>query len=78
MAYQDRVLWGTDLILDAGETERSIRERIETDFLLLGARLYVDPQSGRDKPSIEFGLDLPRPVLQKIFYENPMRILGIH
>ncbi len=77
VAYQDRLLWGTDLILDAGETERSIRERIETDFLLLGARLYVDPQAGRDKTSIEFGLDLPRPVLQKIFYENPMRILGI-
>jgi predicted TIM-barrel fold metal-dependent hydrolase len=78
LTYQDRLLWGTDMILDAGETEASIRERIETDFLLLGARLYIDPQAGRDKTSIEFGLDLPRPVLEKIFYQNPMRILGIH
>lgn len=77
LAYQDRLLWGTDLILDAGETETSIRGRIETDFLLLGTRLYVDAQAGRDKTSIEFGLDLPRPVLEKIFFENPRRILGI-
>jgi predicted TIM-barrel fold metal-dependent hydrolase len=75
--YQDRLMWGTDLILDAQETESEIRERIETDFLLLGSRLYVDPQAGRDKTAIEFGLDLPRPVLQKIFYDNPVRILGI-
>jgi predicted TIM-barrel fold metal-dependent hydrolase len=77
LTYQDRLMWGTDLILDAEETEPFIRERIETDFLLLGARLYVDPQAGRDPTAIEFGLDLPRPVLQKIFWDNPMRILGI-
>ena len=78
LKYQDRLFWGTDMILDVGETESSIRERVETDFLLLGTRLYVDPQAGRDKASIEFGLDLPRPVLEKILYENPIRILGIH
>jgi predicted TIM-barrel fold metal-dependent hydrolase len=78
LTYQDRLLWGTDMILDAGETETSIRERIETDFLLLGTRLYVDPRVGRDETSIEFGLDLPRPVIEKIFYDNPQRILGIH
>jgi predicted TIM-barrel fold metal-dependent hydrolase len=76
--YQDRLMWGTDLILDAAATAPFIRARIETDFLLLGTRLYVDPQARRDSTAIEFGLDLPRPVLEKIFYDNPMRILGIH
>ena len=78
LAYQDRLLWGTDMILDDQETEAFIRARIETDFLLLGKRLYVDPQPGKDKSVVEFGLDLPRPVLEKIFYQNPGRILGIH
>lgn len=77
LAYQDRLLWGTDMILDDGETEASIHARIATDFLLLGKRLYVEPQSRGYKNTIEFGLDLPRPVLEKIFYENPGRILGI-
>ena len=78
LAYQDRLLWGTDMILDAEDTEPFIRGRIETDFLLLGRRLYVDPQPGKDKSVVEFGLDLPRPVLEKIFSVNPGRILGIH
>jgi len=78
LAYQDRLLWGTDMILDDEETEAFIRARIETDFLVLGKRLYVDPQPGKDRSVVEFGLDLPRPVLEKIFYENPGRILGIH
>ena len=77
LRYQDRLMWGTDLILDAGETPKHIRERMATDFLLLGARLYVDPQESRDQTAIEFGLDLPKPVLRKIFYDNPVRILGL-
>ena len=77
LSYQDRLMWGTDMVLDAETTEPFIRTRIETDFLLLGTRLYVDPQAGHDKNAIEFGLDLPRPVLAKIFYDNPKRILGI-
>jgi predicted TIM-barrel fold metal-dependent hydrolase len=77
LAYQDRLLWGTDMILDDEETEASIRARVSTDFLLLGTRLYVEPQSHGYRHALEFGLDLPRPVLQKIFYENPGRILGI-
>jgi predicted TIM-barrel fold metal-dependent hydrolase len=78
LAHQDRLMWGTDMILDAEETEASIRARVETDFLLLGKQLYVTPRSPASARAIEFGLDLPRPVLAKIFYDNPIRILGIH
>jgi predicted TIM-barrel fold metal-dependent hydrolase len=78
LAHQDRLMWGTDMILDAGETEASIRARIETDFLLLGTRLYVAPHSRGTPQVIQVGLDLPRPVLAKIFYDNPIRILGLH
>jgi predicted TIM-barrel fold metal-dependent hydrolase len=77
LAHQDRLMWGTDMILDADETEASIRTRVETDFLLLGKKFYVVPGSVDHPPGIEFGLDLPRPVLQKIFFENPSRILGL-
>lgn len=77
LAHQDRLMWGTDMILDAGETAESIRARVTTDFLVLGKQLYVAPRVIGHPHAIEFGLDLPRPVLEKIFYENPIRILGI-
>lgn len=77
LAHQDRLMWGTDMILHTDHTETTIRDRVETDFLLLGTRLYVAPHPGSTAPTIEFGLDLPRPVLEKIFYDNPVRILGI-
>jgi predicted TIM-barrel fold metal-dependent hydrolase len=75
LAHQDRLLWGTDLVLGSWTSEPQLRARIETDFLLLGSRLYVDPQARNG--SVEVGLDLPRSVLEKIFFENPTRILGI-
>jgi predicted TIM-barrel fold metal-dependent hydrolase len=77
LAYQDRLLWGTDLVLGKKQREASIRARIRTDFLLLGTRLYVDPQTRSESTAVEVGLDLPRSVLAKIFSDNPRRILGI-
>jgi predicted TIM-barrel fold metal-dependent hydrolase len=78
LKYQARLMWGTDMILDAETTEAFIRARITTDFLLLGSRFYVDPRPEGDPTAIQLGLDLPRAVLAKIFWENPGRILGIH
>jgi predicted TIM-barrel fold metal-dependent hydrolase len=77
LAYQDRLLWGTDMILDGDTTEAYIRARVTTDFLVLGSRFYVDPRPQGDAGAIQFGLNLPRPVLTKIFYDNPRTILGI-
>ena len=34
LAYQDRLLWGTDMILDDEDTEAFIRARIETEVIL--------------------------------------------
>ena len=76
LAHQDRLLWGTDLVLGK-RSEAFIRARIRTDFLLLGTKLYVDPQSGGEPRAVEVGLDLPRDVLEGIFSRNPERILGI-
>jgi hypothetical protein len=77
LAHQDRLLWGTDMVLGDGASDAFLRARIETDFLLLGSRLYVDPALRTGHTAVEVGLDLPRSVLEKIFYENPGRILGI-
>lgn len=77
LAHADRLLWGTDLVLGDATSEAKLRARIETDFLLLGSRLYVDPAPRSGQSAVEVGLDLPRAVLEKIFYENAGRILGI-
>jgi predicted TIM-barrel fold metal-dependent hydrolase len=77
LTHEDRLMWGTDVVLGKRTSERFLRARIATDFLLLGSRLYVDPELRGASPHVEVGLEIPRPVLAKIFYENPQRILGI-
>jgi predicted TIM-barrel fold metal-dependent hydrolase len=75
--HADRLMWGTDVVLGPRTSESFLRARIATDFLLLGSRLYVDPQLRSESSHVEVGLEIPRPVLAKIFYENPIRILGL-
>jgi hypothetical protein len=65
------------MVLGDGASDAFLRARIETDFLLLGSRLYVDPLPQAGSGHVEVGLELPGPVLQKLFYENAGRILGI-
>jgi predicted TIM-barrel fold metal-dependent hydrolase len=77
LKYQDRLLWGTDVILTRKTTKEFLRGRSQIDFLVLGKPFYVDLREGHDSTVVHTGLALPRSVLRKIFYENPKRILKI-
>lgn len=77
LQYQDRLMWGTDVIVTRKTKADFIRERMGMDFLILGKAFYVDLRPEKQDPAIRRGLDLPEPVLKKIFYENPKRILRI-
>jgi len=75
--YQDRLMWGSDMIITKGTTKEFIVGRMSIDFLILGKPFYVDTREGYDGERVLLGLDLPRPVLEKIFYRNPKRILRL-
>ncbi len=75
--YQDRLMWGTDIILSKKTNLDFLRGRIGMDMLVLGKPFYADTRPGMDPEKIFVGLGLPSPVLRKIFYENPQKILAI-
>jgi len=76
LRYQDRILWGTDLILDdnPGKNADWIWRRILTDFSMFQTATYQSPFHQEDK-TLHQGLALPAAVLRKIYYENPQRLL---
>ncbi len=76
LRYQDRILWGTDLILDdnPGKNADWIWRRMLTDFLMFQTRIYCSPFHQEDT-TLHQGLALPPTVLRKIYYENPQRLL---
>ncbi len=76
LRYQDRILWGTDLILDdnPGKNADWIWRRMLTDFLMFQTTIYRSPFHQEDK-TLHRGLALPASVLGKIYYENPQRLL---
>jgi len=74
--YQDRLLWGTDIIMDwnPGKDAAWVRRRMLTDFLIFQAPLYRSPFHP-DDTRLHHGLALPAAVLRKIYYDNPRRLL---
>jgi predicted TIM-barrel fold metal-dependent hydrolase len=77
LRYQDRLLWGTDIILDGNPSKDAawVRHRMLTDFLMFQSTLYQSPFHQNDK-TLHTGLALPTSVLKKIYYENPRRLLA--
>ena len=72
--HQDRLLWGSDVILRSDSTAEFLRHRTCKDFDILEQPLYVDDDlfPGELRP----GLNLPREVLEKIYDANPQRLFG--
>ena len=70
--YQDRVLYGTDLVLSPDEnTQSAINEWEDTyarDWKYFAGSEAVDSRGGKIR-----GLALPNPVLQKLFRKNALR-----
>jgi predicted TIM-barrel fold metal-dependent hydrolase len=71
---QDRLLWGTDVILRATTDPAFLRRRIGKDLHILEREFYVDPDLAPDQ--VRHGLHLPEGVLRKIYRENPLRLLA--
>lgn len=81
--YQDRILWGADIILDgeklsSGEEKNAswIFKRMLTDFYILELEFYGKPLYP-EEDQIYRGLHLPKEVLKKIYWENPRKVLNI-
>jgi len=76
LRYQDRILWGTDMILDDNPSKTAdwIWRRMLTDFLLLQTPLYCSPFHPEDT-TVHRGLALSAAVLRKLYYLNPQRLL---
>jgi len=70
--YQDRVLYGTDLVLSPeGNTQRAIKEWEETytrDWKYFADTDAIDYRGHKTR-----GLELPKPVLQKLFHDNALQ-----
>ncbi|KKT17648.1 MAG: hypothetical protein UV98_C0004G0016 [Parcubacteria group bacterium GW2011_GWB1_43_6] len=76
LRYQDRILWGTDIILDEMPFKNSawLKSRMLLDFLMLQKKTYHNPLHIEDV-AVHKGLELAPAVLKKIYYDNPARIL---
>lgn len=80
--YQDRILWGADVIIDGrpykDEEKNSawIFKRMLTDFSMFKNLRYRTFTDAHDQ-KIHQGLALPDEVLQKIYWENPKKILKL-
>jgi predicted TIM-barrel fold metal-dependent hydrolase len=90
LRYQDRILWGADLIIDDSEAKTAdfFRQRTSYDLYLLETGSEYDPamvDTFQDIPrgtfALEdvqlFGLDLPEETLRKIYEDTPRRVLSL-
>ncbi|EKF55208.1 putative TIM-barrel fold metal-dependent hydrolase [Galbibacter marinus] len=75
--YQDRIIYGTDVIDDGSMNEKELIERFESlwnshwDFFATNKTMTAPEFKGEFK-----GLQLPETVLQKIFYQNAVDTYG--
>jgi hypothetical protein len=70
LKYQDRVLYATDFTLDQGDDERAAAGLDRThnqDWSFFATGNVIESRRGSLK-----GLDLPEPVVRKIFHENAL------
>lgn len=81
LKYSDRVLFGTDLSANRGDTEyfgaRYIAQRILWETKVQGEPLpFEDPDTKNSGGTFINGLDLPLSVLRQLYWENAIRVYG--
>ncbi len=76
IAYQDRILFGSDIILGLSDTKdfNWLYERIKCDIYLHEKTEYTCEFGESDWEHGGFNLD--KEVLRKLYYENPKKVLG--
>lgn len=87
--YQDRLLWGADMIIDGSPNKDTdfFIDRTMYDITLLETGQYQQefrsvlediPPAVYGVYDIQlFGLDLPDNVLRKLYFENPQRVFQL-
>ncbi len=75
LAYQDRILFGSDIILGLSETKdfNWLYERIKCDIYLHEKVEYTCEFGEADW--VHEGFNLDKEVLKKLYYENPKKVL---
>jgi hypothetical protein len=69
LKYQDRILYGTDLHFYSGTTNPSVSQAWEAQYALDWRYFATDDTFEYRGHRVE-GLNLPRPVLQKLYHDN--------
>jgi predicted TIM-barrel fold metal-dependent hydrolase len=70
--YQDRILYGTDLMFYPGSTDQVVAQAWQKLYGLEWRYLSTDDRFYYEGIRVQ-GLNLPRPVLQKIYHDNALR-----
>jgi predicted TIM-barrel fold metal-dependent hydrolase len=74
--YQDRILFGSDIILSIGTNDLDwIYERMRCEIDLLQKSEYTCEFGMSDW--VHQGFDLDEEILRKLYYENPKKVLGL-
>jgi predicted TIM-barrel fold metal-dependent hydrolase len=75
--YQDRILFGSDIILSIVETNDLdwLYQRIRCDIDLCQKAEYTCEFGHSDW--VHKGFDLDKEILRKLYYENPKKVLGL-
>lgn len=76
LTYQDRILFGSDIILDRARYKdlNWLYQRIRCDLDLHQEKEYTCPFGEKD--ILHQGFDLDREVLKKLYFENPKKALN--
>jgi predicted TIM-barrel fold metal-dependent hydrolase len=72
LKYQDRILYGTDLHFSSGTTDSAAAESWENQYALDWRYFATDDTFEYLGSKVE-GLNLPRPVLKKLYHDNAVR-----
>lgn len=76
LTYQDRIMFGSDIILDDSEYKDFdwLYQRIKCDIDLHEKKEYI-PSFG-EEDILQPGFNLDKEVLRKLYYENPKKVLN--
>lgn len=72
LKYQDRILYGTDLHVYARNTDPSVSGFWKKEYTRDWRYLAADDTFECEEHTVE-GLNLPQPVLQKLYHDNAIR-----
>lgn len=73
---QNKLMWGNDATISKTKvnSQEKLEQRFQLDLDILEKKLYVSSLTSNDSLH---GLNLPKEILNKIYHQNPIRILDL-